>query len=320
MYASNNTTAFPGLNVTQCPAVFSEKWVARLAPGPLFSPAIILLQIFTLITFHRWHSRDPYLSLHVSLACSSLAYGIIGLSFGITTLNPWSDLVATASRALNYLSVFAHNSSTTTLLFISLDRWLSVEFPIQYRARISQKKVLFAIAGLWFVSFLQSVPGMIVYWSAMQAYCNRLTTFFYPSLGFYLWSVLTGPVLLSLTALAQLRIITIAVATKLRVVRARGRIGKKPTHGPAPVELSVLMGIIRERLLASVVVVIVQLFANVPYRITIQFASRYAWSSQTMAFWSMAWISVQHIFSPVVYLTFFRGFERLRKGSLVSVV
>ncbi|OQV15761.1 Beta-galactosidase-1-like protein 2 [Hypsibius exemplaris] len=318
MSSSNNSTGPVGTNIPYCPATNPQEWIRGKIPLTGVCMVIVALQMFTLVTFRRWRPREPFLTLHVSLAWGSLAFGAIGVGIAIISMFPWTVSVATASRAFNWLIGGAHNASSLTLLFISVDRWLSVEFPVKYRLKISQEKINRAVCILFGLSFLHWFPGMVVYWDAVQVYCNRPATLFYPSFWFLLYSMI-GPFMLSLTGLVQLRIITIAVATKLRLVRARRRIGNSRNRPSVSVPLSELMGIIRGPLTASMVMVIVQLVANIPYLTTVHFASRYHWSSQATAFWSVVWLAVQHVFSPGVYLTLFPLFRATAKRMCCGV-
>ena len=109
-------------------------------------PLIILLlecfaQLFNLLIFTRWRHKEPYMLYHTSLAVVSLALIISAYVNIFTRLGTWN--AATVALATVSSGVFdvLNRLTFVNALFISADRWLSIEFALAYRKHISKPRV-----------------------------------------------------------------------------------------------------------------------------------------------------------------------------------
>ena len=132
-----------------------------------------LEQIFNLAIFYKWHNKQPFMLLHVSLAVASLTvcldvFAIEFLRFG----SPWNRTKVVFGKLVDAVFNIGNRLTFVNLLFISLDRWLSVEFAIQYRIKVSRTKILVAVAMVWVIGCLLIVPGFVVFWDGVVVGCN----------------------------------------------------------------------------------------------------------------------------------------------------
>ena len=125
--------------------------------------------------------------------------------------------------------VFVHLVSITSLLnllVISIDRWLSVEFPVPYRNRITRKKVLRTMLATLAVAMILMMLEGVELWRKKMVSCvtpGHVTS--HLSKFFYVWKFLTEPLPLILLLLWQTRIFFIALSVKLRSMLSRERAG-----------------------------------------------------------------------------------------------
>jgi len=144
---------------TNCTLSANAAFSLNVVPILLLS-VMIVAQLFNLIVFHFWRQKEPYILLHVSLAVSSLLYGFISFATPATRIFKWNDKWSeTVIRLVGSSFHVLRPSWLTTLLFIAIDRWLSIEYAVQYRTRISKKKIRQAILLTWIIALMTSVPG-----------------------------------------------------------------------------------------------------------------------------------------------------------------
>ncbi|OWA52542.1 hypothetical protein BV898_16994 [Hypsibius exemplaris] len=213
---------------------------------------------------------------------------------------PWTPIVIFLARlALSGFLMF-HKFSMIMLLFISLDRWLSVEFAIKYRAHIFRPQIKCFVVLSWLITFLSSVRGCIVYWKFMSVMCDRPTRFQAPGTGFMVWSIVTGPLILIPPVVLQFRIAWIAAWMKLRL---RGR--KVTERNPQRLTQTMIRQL-GQSLLASVAVVAISVIANLPYNIILFTGAAANVMIQRLA---NNLFLIQHFYTPFVYLLFFKRFR-----------
>ncbi|OQV24189.1 hypothetical protein BV898_02136 [Hypsibius exemplaris] len=302
-FIKDNISNVTRANCTLPPQVFFSLNVFPLIMNML----IILAQSFNLIVFHFWRQKEPFVQLHVALAWPSLLFSITVSGTQITCILPWREpLSVTLINFFGGLPDFWHTLSLVTLLSISMDRWLSVEFPGKYRLQISRKKVQLTILTNWIVTALLTLPWMILHWPIVKGFCNRPidagVAFVTP--GGRVWKILHGPVLIGIFAVFQLRVVIIAVRVKVRAMVKRKHLRRAP--GPDGRQPSVrVVGIVWTSLRANMIILFVGAVADLPYVIEVGHFVR----NPTWLLVIHMLPTVQHIYSPIVYLIFFPQFR-----------
>ncbi|OWA51160.1 hypothetical protein BV898_15654 [Hypsibius exemplaris] len=183
---------------------------------------------------------------------------------------------------------------------ISVDRWLSVEFVVKYRASITHRKALVAgILTTFGATLILNVPGSIVFRNNQHFEpCAGLRTNALPGdVVFLIWLTVKGPVLFPLLFLSQLRIMIVAVRLKLQAYRRRHRLEVLPAGQAPPCEILVIYW---GSFMCSMTIVFSTLISNIPNYIMI--IVKGAPPSARLA--GVYMTLVQHCISPVIYLLF----------------
>ena len=119
-------------------------------PVSLISSVIIAAQLFNLVTFHHWRTKEPFVLLHVSLSWVSLLDGVAAYFAVFARFFSYYDpVIANVNRAFVTLFPFIQAITLSQLLCISIDRWLATEFAIRYRNQITIRKIRIVIGVLW---------------------------------------------------------------------------------------------------------------------------------------------------------------------------
>ncbi|OWA51775.1 hypothetical protein BV898_16242 [Hypsibius exemplaris] len=235
---------------------------------PLILTGIIAAaQLFNLIIFHLWRQKEPFVLFHVALAYYSLFIGILAAGTPIVRMFPWSERVSVplTITLLNCFE-FIRTLSLVTLLCISADRWLSVEFAVKYRAHISKKRVRQVIAVSWFVTAVLDWPGAVLNWPYYQAFCYRPPIDTGSGIGRLVWKIFTGPLIVALLLLCQGRIIFTAVRLKSRQLLSRART-RSIAVAAAPSVHHPMVRIVWSSLRASMVILLAVVISEVPFMV-----------------------------------------------------
>ncbi|OQV22967.1 hypothetical protein BV898_03018 [Hypsibius exemplaris] len=305
-------------NSTNCTVTWEEKLATQL-PGFLLGALIIIAQLTNLIVFNFYRSKDHYILFHISLAISSLLSGMSLLSGNLLRYQDLTPLVIWLTKLLGLVLILLADSSALFAIFcISIDRWLSVEYPARYRSLVSRKKILFVIIiFIWTGSIFVVSAGMIRYWSDFSITpCSYRKIFAPQDAAFPVWSLFRGPIVLPFLLFSQIRIFVIGSSMKLRRWRGRASVSaagvlqelqlrahasEAPRPQPSLLQSRVFR-IVWHSMLASMVVVIITLAINVPFII-------FAWLEITTASFMVRVFAflllVQHCYSPLIYLCLF---------------
>ncbi|OQV13628.1 hypothetical protein BV898_12170 [Hypsibius exemplaris] len=148
-----------------CHPVTPTEWVATQLPTITFGSVMTGTQLFNLLIFAFWRNKEPYITLHVALAVTSLFAGLSVLCTVPLRYQPL-DVSIPLERFFGVALVLYMNcAGLLANLLISVDRWLSVEFPIKYRALVTHRKTrMAAIIGSFVVSLAVVGPGLVAYW------------------------------------------------------------------------------------------------------------------------------------------------------------
>ncbi|OQV19970.1 hypothetical protein BV898_05975 [Hypsibius exemplaris] len=265
--------------------------------------AITSTQLFNLLIFTLWRNKEPYILLHIALAVASLLGGvsmIMSLPLRYVTHTP-------VHVFLNLLLVivlvnYAKCAAILANVAISVDRWLSVEFPVRYRTDITRRKALWAgIVTAFGGALLLDVPGLILFWQNMNfGRCTGLRTFYGQGVLFTVWEAVKGPIFFPLLFLSQLRILMIAMRLKLQRHLQRRRVAKEvlpPGNASAPT----VARIVWSSVWGSMAVVICTLIAHVPNYFLANIPNS---ASAAVRRFAVYLTLVQHCVSPVIYLLF----------------
>ena len=206
-YSFNNNTT---VNISENTS--STESVARSLSAIIFIIIITTaLSVFTagtnllVIIAFRIHRRLQTISNYflVSLSVADFIIGFVSMPlytiYLVCNRWPFGPIVCDIWLSIDYT---VSNASVANLLLICLDRYLSITFPLSYRARRSGRLVIGMIVLAWTVSFVLWVPW-IVAWPLIQGdrivpdsecyiqffdrkYGNQYITVFTAVLAFYL--------------------------------------------------------------------------------------------------------------------------------------
>ena len=293
--------------------------------------AVLLCQTFNLIGFRLWRHKQPFMRLHVALAVTSLLVGTFGAIAPLCRAAPWTPVTVVIAKldvALFTISIYA---ATIITLCISADRWLSVEFPHRYRNDVSPRKMTVAIAASWGWALISTVPGLAIYREGIEVYCHRPFTVNFRINGVidpqetFFASLSAGFFLLPILFIFQVRILIIAVETKLRLIAMRRQavVPAEPASENAGAQArrrlkqaNLAMRIVWGNLLASMTVVFGTVLAKIPYSfLPIPALSR----ATPVALIKLQnyLFTVSYLYTPFVYLIFFPQFRAAIKKPLV---
>ncbi|OWA52983.1 hypothetical protein BV898_17421 [Hypsibius exemplaris] len=195
-------------NATTNCTVSTAEWSAMQVPPIVQGSLIISAQLLNLLFFAQWSNKEPYVLYHISLAASSLLAGATIAASVVLRYQPLTTLTLYLVRLLVMgLYFYANCSALIGTLFISVDRWISVEFPVRYRSAISRRKVLWVICGpIWLSSLVIVASGVARYWTNMVVLpCSGQKIFTVSGPAFAVWEYAKGPFVLPLLFLTQLR-------------------------------------------------------------------------------------------------------------------
>ncbi|OWA55357.1 hypothetical protein BV898_19741 [Hypsibius exemplaris] len=272
---SPNDTFTNRTELFRCRSETPQDWMART-----FGIAITTLQLFNLIIFSLWRNKEPYVLLHVCLTVASFMAGVTIVIHGLLGHLPYTS-------ANTYLNIFIaigvltwFNSAVIFANFaISVDRWLSVEFAVKYRASITHRKALVAgILTTFGATLILNVPSMTAF---------RNNKHFVPC----------GPVLFPLMFLSRLRIMMMAVGLKLQGYRRRHRLDVLPADHAPPREILVIYW---SSFMCSMTIVFSTLISNVPNYLM----GAIEGASDSAKLIGVYMTMVQNCISPVIYLLF----------------
>ncbi|OQV24797.1 hypothetical protein BV898_01389 [Hypsibius exemplaris] len=303
-----------------CNITVKARMAAEVQPLA-FGTVITTTQLFNLIIFALWRGKEPYINLHVGLALTSLLAGLTLLAaVPIRLLVVPTDANMFLFRVFGFcLGMYTNSAAMIANFAISVDRWLSVEFAVTYRATVSKRKTLFvATVGVLGAAFLLATTGDALFWEHIGVdRCSRQVRFV--GIGFAseftMFWVFNGQFCLPLLFLTQLRVLMISAAYRLKRFRHRrqaaainhslGSVGSirnvaRPLQSAAARAL--LVRIVWSSLWASMTVICMTLIARLPYIILLylppgmkQLVSYQSW----MAAGNMTF--VMHYTTPLIY-------------------
>ncbi|OWA50459.1 hypothetical protein BV898_14973 [Hypsibius exemplaris] len=271
----------------------------------LINAAIVTCQLFNILVFHRWPDKQPFLRYHVSLAAWSLVYAVTGSAVQIVRLiHPWTEISVIIARAASICATFCSRIVQVNILLISLDRWLSVELAIWYRNTMTQRKA-------WMIVVLSVVIGVLLFFpvltgsGAMRVTCNE------PLTGTAaLWLPQTLAVI-GLVAIAQTRILTLAVELKLRQLLYQSvrpaAINNRPAQSIPQRHSKLILGLTWHSLAAASVVVVMALACQfLPILVLLRVIDRPSLMVIQVTNYTSA---MQHIYTLFVYFAFYPDFR-----------
>ncbi|OQV13994.1 hypothetical protein BV898_11766 [Hypsibius exemplaris] len=298
--------------VENCSTTTTQAYTLNVLPLSL-SIVIIMTQLFNLIVFHLWQNKEPFLQLHVSLASVSLVYGLTTTITPVVRMLPWREAfsenwINLVGRCFEFLSPL----TLLTLAAISLDRWMSVEFPSEYRLKISRRKIRWVVLATLVINSLLTVPGLILWWRPWAIHCNKPVQASPMTVGRQIWIIFTGPLdwkkvideVRLLTSL-QIRIVVIAVKTKTKLMLAKRRASVFAAPLTNNRSGQTIARIVWTSMRASMIVTFIGILTNLSYWVDVATVFR----SSTMQRITALLPALQHSYSPLVYLIFYPQFQ-----------
>ncbi|OQV24975.1 hypothetical protein BV898_01184 [Hypsibius exemplaris] len=282
-------------------------------------------QIFNLVIFRLWRNKEPFLTLHIALAYGNILVGAISVISPVTRWTRWTSVTETVAKVQAVLFAIGNRSTVVNTLLISIDRWLSVEFPIAYRNKVTKRKLSIAVVVGWITTIAISLPTMIVFRNKILVGCNRPSTVDYSAsnpLESFLAGFQRAPIILAFLFLFQLRILMIAVETRLRLISLKNTI---KAASLTTAELNVLRGqhskltarIIWDSLLGSMAVVMGIGLSTVPF-VVLDYGGMSGRTGTTLMLnIGNNLFVVQRLYTPFVYLLFFPKFRAAAARPLI---
>lgn len=106
-------------------------------------------------------------------------------------------------------------------MYISLDRWIAVDFRAYYKIHATQLKVILVI-GATFCYFLTFyLPIFIVFGDQFLIFCDRMGGFAYSATWYQAYQAINLPLTLTVVVVSQSRLMFLALRAKLRLYRKR---------------------------------------------------------------------------------------------------
>lgn len=189
-----------------CPLNLDQQYVSdmlHITVGLL----ILNSQLFNLIVFHIWRNKEPYILLHTALAWISLLKGTshfadllvrtVSRALLVTRSPTGQQASETLAKLVLFGLIWLGLLDLTMLVGISVDRWLSVEWAVAYRNRVSRRAVKVLAALCVTASLIIGLPGIVVYWPSVSIVCGHTTlNTRTPGQGpvFKVWPYFLGPV------------------------------------------------------------------------------------------------------------------------------
>ncbi|OWA51158.1 hypothetical protein BV898_15652 [Hypsibius exemplaris] len=280
----------------RCRSETPQDWMART-----FGTAITTTQLLNLIIFALWRNKEPYVLLHVCLTVASFMAGVSIIIPGPLGYLPYTPVNTFLNVFIGICVLTWANSAVIFANFaISVDRWLSVEFAIKYRASITHRKTLVAgVLTTFGATLILNVPTFTIFWKNQhfEPCAGLRTDALAGGVAFLIWLALKGPVLFPLLFLSQLRIMIVAVGLKLQAYRRCHRQEVLPAgHGPPQEILVIYWG----SFTCSMTIVFFTLISNVPNYLMV-IVQGVPLSARLVGVYMTL---VQHCISPVIYLLF----------------
>lgn len=132
-----------------------------------------LLVCVTILSNHRLRNNTNYFIL--SLAFSDLLLGILVLPFSTinTILSTW-PLGAIFCNIFISMDVMLCTVSILNLFAISLERYFAVVLPLTYAEKLTARKVLYVLLGIWIFSFLLAFVPIHLGWNTDDGQVQNL--------------------------------------------------------------------------------------------------------------------------------------------------
>ncbi|OQV23609.1 hypothetical protein BV898_02354 [Hypsibius exemplaris] len=105
------------------------QWSFMTTGGILFILAVVAANLLNLLAFHGWRAKSPYILFHVSLATSSIVSSVFASISPISRSINWG-IPSTLSFKISTAAFIIQFTSTVNDAFISIDRWLSVQYAV----------------------------------------------------------------------------------------------------------------------------------------------------------------------------------------------
>ena len=309
---SDKNASFNISNHENCSSLTRAQQIAQNGPVIILASFIMTIQLLNIVVFCRWRNKEPFVLFHVSLAVISFLMGASSfLAIFARFFSYLSDFTVQFTKLGMFLFTLFQLLFLLNLLVISIDRWLSVEFPVPYRNRITRKKVLWTMSATLAVAVVMMTIGGVELWRNLVVSCaipGHLTS--HLSKIFYVWIFLTEPLPLILLLLWQTRIFFIALSVKLRSMLSRERVGPPgsvPPDGPqlrggdTRTRRRVAVQLAWSSLRASMVVLLSSALFSLYNLLGEDTIARYPLLQQIIRVST----ALQYTYEPVVYLCFF---------------
>ncbi|OWA54891.1 hypothetical protein BV898_19283 [Hypsibius exemplaris] len=247
--------------------------------GLIICSVSVLCHAFNLYIFCLWYRKDPFLLYHIFLAVVTALLAVTTAGLPIARHCTWTPIAAIIGRASLNISLVCNRLTLLITLAISIDLALAVTVPIVV------------------------VPENLV------VFCNR---------PFALKSELISATFVVLLIAFQVRILTIAVLTKLKLLRVRMTHplsaasladSLQQSTNAVRTERALIAHIVWKKLMAGMVVVFMSGFANIFYFLeAIGLVSNLSPLGTSVKFYLSM---VLYVYIPFVYLLFYPPFRQV---------
>ncbi|OQV19863.1 hypothetical protein BV898_06133 [Hypsibius exemplaris] len=187
-----------------------SQWIITTTGTILLSLTIMFANIYNLVVFRLWSKKEPYVLFHIVLAVEAVLGGGVSIFAPITRLYDWTNPTRWSHKVCTGGVLLAQFNCLVNVAVISVDRWLSVEFPIPYRNHSNRQRILWTISVAYVIATLHTVVPLVVFPECLLLYCSRQQAFRWLGRSYLLWNYTRGPLFLMIIMLTQARICVIA--------------------------------------------------------------------------------------------------------------
>ncbi|OQV23594.1 hypothetical protein BV898_02341 [Hypsibius exemplaris] len=139
-----------------------SQWTNLTVLPLLLCTVVAVLNLYNLAVFRLWPQKEPYLLFHIFLAANAVVAAALSYLSPISRILDWTHPNRWTYKVGMGGLVLIQFTAMVNVAFMGIDRWLSVEFAVQYRNYSSRSR--FVVIGLMYLfSILHTAIPMIIY-------------------------------------------------------------------------------------------------------------------------------------------------------------
>ena len=168
--------------------------------------------IINILIFFKWKNKEPHHLLYFSISITDFLLGCVTITGPLSRIITFPVVFKNAVKfTMASTSVFLYLSATNIVL-ISVDRWLSVEFPVYYNnGNITHRKIIQVLVAMWTYYMFDSVLVFSFLNEYIIVTCYSPGVFTYKGTWWIYFNGLQSGLLVSIVVLCQCRILAISL-------------------------------------------------------------------------------------------------------------